>query len=122
MKNEVNEIVKPIKLTDTDTKEEYVLEFDKESVYFAEGRGFNIDRVSETPMTGIHDLFFYAFRKHHRSVSRQKADKILDDDLGGIGNLPEGFIERLYMLYSAPFEKGLVDGESGKNSKMQIEM
>ena len=120
MKNEVNEIVKPIILTDTETKEKFTLEFNRESVYFAEGRGFNIDDVARIPMTKIHELFYYAFRMHHKNVSRQKTDKILDEDLGGIGALPEGFIERLYMLYSAPFDSMVED--NGKNSKVQIEM
>ena len=120
MKNEVNEIVKPIILRDSETKETYTLEFNRESVYFAEARGFSIDDVVKQPMTKIHELFFYAFRMHHQKVSRQKTDKILDDDIGGIGNLPEGFIERLYMLYGAPFDSMVED--EGKNSKVQIEL
>ena len=74
MKNEVNEIVKPIILTDTETKEKFTLEFNRESVYFAEGRGFNIDDVARIPMTKIHELFYYAFRMHHKNVSRQKTN------------------------------------------------
>lgn len=115
------EKVNPIKLTDTETGREYVLEFDKESVKFAEDHGFVISRVADFPMTGIHDFFYYAFRKHHRNLSRQQTDKILDDELGGVGGLPKGFIERLNQLYSVPFDN-MVDEESGKNVKMQIEM
>ena len=121
MKNEVNEIVKPIILRDTETKAEYTLEFDKESVKFAEDHGFIISQVPNFPMTGIHDFFYYAFRKHHKNLSRQQTDKILDEELGGVGGLPQGFIERLNQLYSVPFDN-MVDEESGKNSKMQIEM
>ncbi len=120
MKNEVNEKVKPIVLRDTENGTEYTLEFDRESVKFAEEHGFIIGQVANFPMTGIHDFFYFAFRKHHRSVSRQQADKMLDEMLGGVGGLPEGFIERLNQLYSAPFEKGMVEG--GKNARMQIEM
>ena len=120
MKKEVNEIVKPIVLTDTETKERYTLEFNKESVYFAEQRGFDIDEVAKRPMTLIHDFFFYAFRMHHKNISRQKTDRILDEEIGGIGALPEGFIERLYLLYQAPFEGVVV--KDGKNSKIQIEL
>lgn len=121
MKNEVNENVKPIVLRNTETNTEYVLEFDKESVKFAEDHGFVIARVPDFPMTGIHDFFYYAFRKHHRNISRQQTDKILDEELGGVGGLPQGFIERLNQLYSVPFDKGMVE-ENGKNAKMQIEM
>ena len=122
MKNEVNENVRPIILKDTETKAEYTLEFDRESVYFAEARGFNIDDVSRMPMTKIHELFYYAFRMHHPKVSRQKTDKMLDDEIGGIGNLPDGFIERLYLLYSAPFDSMVEDNGEEKNAKVQIQM
>ena len=43
-KNEVNEKVKPLILTDNDTGEKYTLEFSRESVRFAEARGF--DRIT----------------------------------------------------------------------------
>lgn len=119
-KKEVNEKVVPIKLTDTETGETYELEFDKGSVYFAEARGFDIEDVSRAPMTGIHDLFFYAFRKNHPKVSRQKTDKILDEGIGGVGALPEGFLERLYLLYNAPFED--LKENDGKNRTVQIEL
>ena len=121
MKNEVNEIVRPINLKDTENGDAFTLEFNRESVYFAEQRGFNIDEIDKYPMTKIHELFFYAFRMHHKSISRQKTDKILDEDLGGIGNLPDGFIERLVMLYTAPFDT-MVDKDAEKNVTMQIEM
>ena len=120
MKNEVNENVKPIILTDTETNEKYTLEFNRESVYFAEARNFSLDDVERHPMTKLHELFYYAFRMHHKNISRQQTDKMLDEQIGGIGALPEGFIERLYMLYSAPFDS-MVEND-GKNSKMQIEL
>ena len=92
--------VKPIKITDTNTGEVYTLEFDKESVRFAESRGFDIDDVAKYPLTKTEELFWYAFRKNHKRVDILKARKLLE----GIGALPEDFTERLMYLYAKPFE------------------
>lgn len=92
--------VKPIKITDTNTGEEYTLEFDKESVRFAESRGFDMSDVARFPITKTEELFWYAFRKHHKRVDLQKARKLLE----GIGTLPEGFLERLLSLYAQPLD------------------
>ena len=119
-KSEANERVKPIKIHDAETGDEYVLEFDRESVKFAEARGFDIEDVGKYPMTKIPELFFYAFRMHHKNVSRANTDKILFEELGG---LPEGVAERLGALYAAPFEA--LNGKSNseaKNSRMTVEL
>jgi len=119
-KNEVNEQVRPIILHDTETETDYTLEFDRDSVRFAEARGFDIDEVKKFPMTKIPELFYYAFRMHHKNVSREKTDKILFDVLGG---MPPGMSERLGALYAAPFEALMSDNENtAKNSRMTVEM
>ena len=92
--------VKPIKITDTNTGEEFTLEFDKESVRDAENRGFDIDDVAKFPISKTEELFWYAFRKHHKRVDLLKARKLLE----GIGTLPDGFLERLLALYAKPYE------------------
>ena len=107
--------MKPIILKDKDT--EYTLEFNRESVKFAELRGFKIEEVGEYPMTKIPELFFFAFRKNHKNVAREKTDKILEE----MGGLPEGFVARLVELYTAPFDF-LLEGEERKNSKWTVEM
>ena len=113
--------VKPIIITDNETQDEYTLEFNRESVRFAESRGFNIDDLPKYPMTKIPEIFFYAFRMHHKTISREKTDKILFEKLGGI---PDGMLERLAELYAAPFEALAIldEGEEGKNSKVTIQM
>ena len=98
---EINEKVKPIIIHDTENNMDYTLEFNRESIRFAESRGFDIDDVGKYPLTKIPELFWYAFRMHHKSVSKEKADRILFDGLGG---LPDGAAERLGALYAAPFE------------------
>jgi hypothetical protein len=64
------------------------------------------------------ELWYYAFRMHHKSVSREKADRILFDDLGG---MPDGMAERLGMLYAAPLEALANKENKAKNSKMTVE-
>lgn len=116
-----NEEVKPIVLTDTETGTKYVLEFSRESVKFAEQRGFNINDVDRTPMTKIPELFYYSFRMHHRNISRERTDHILFDDMGG---MPDGMLERLGMLYAVPFDalsNVSTDGEA-KNSRVTVEL
>ena len=115
---EVNEQVKPIVIHDEDNGVDYTLEFNREAIRFAEARGFNINDVERYPMTKLPELFYYAFRMHHRNVSREKTDRILFDDLGG---MPEGMAERLGALYGVPFE-ALTNGEDkAKNSRMTVE-
>lgn len=120
-KKEINERVKPIILRDTESGVEYTLEFNRESVVFAEQRGFNLDSIDKYPMTMIPALFFYSFRMHHRNVSREKTDKFIFDVWGGIGNLPDGLLERLVMLYAEPFNGTKTDDEA-KNSKLTVEL
>lgn len=111
-------MVKPIIIKSKDT--EYTLEFNRESVKFAESRGFMFEDVSNFPMSKIPELFFYAFRMHHKNVAREKTDKLLFEELGG---LPQGAIERLVELYCAPFESLTIEeGAEPKNSKWTVEM
>jgi hypothetical protein len=87
-------------------------------VRFAEQRGFDINDLGKFPMTKIPELFFYAFRMHHRNVSRAETDRILFDEMGG---MPNDVAVRLGELYSVPFE-ALTNEETGKNSKVTVEM
>ena len=118
-KSEVNEEIRPIILHDEENGVDYTLEFNRETVRFAEARGFDMDDVAKYPMTKLPELFFYAFRMHHKSISREKTDRILFDDLGG---MPEGMAERLGALYAAPFEALTNRDKEVKNSKMTVEM
>ncbi len=69
-------------------------------------------------MTKIYELFFYAFRKHHKNVSRQKTDAIINDYFGGIGGLPEELLPRLGELYAQPF--ATLEDKQGKKGKATI--
>lgn len=109
--------VKPIVLKVANEKgaaDEYTLEFDRASVKWAEQRGFKIDELSSKPLDGMETLFYYAFRMHHPTMTRQQTNDILYDT-----NLPEGFFERLGQLYSVPFS---VMTDNSKNSRVTVEM
>ena len=120
-KKEANEKIKPLVLTDNETGEKYVLEFSRESVKFAEARGFTIEDSVKFPQTKIPDLFYYAFRKNHKSISRERTDRMLYDDLQGLSTAA---IERLLMLYQEPQNALIRTDEDGepKNARMMVEL
>ena len=116
---EREEVVNPIILK-VDGKE-YTLEFSRESVKFAESRGFDLDDLSRFPMTKTYEFFYYAFRMHHKGLPRDKTDAIIDDGFGGVGGIPEGVLERLGKLYAEPFNVHSEDNE-GKKLNVSVEM
>lgn len=107
--------VRPVIVTDDETGAEYTLEFTRDSVRFAEARGFKIADVADYPMTKVPELWFYAFRAHHKNVSRAKTDELLN----GLGGIPDGLLERLGELYAAPFS-ALTDGQTEENPRVTV--
>lgn len=113
------EKINPIRLTDGDTGETYTLEFSRESVKFAEQRGFKISELTDYPQTNIPALFYYSFRMHHKNVARNQADKMLEN----LGGLTTEEIARLVELYNQPNESLiLLEGNERKNSKVTVEL
>ena len=114
-----DEVLKPVILKDNTNNDVYVLEFNRDSVKFAEARGFDINQFSSKVMlSAIEELFFYAFRMHQPKMSKADTDKILYEKLGGV---PEGLVERLAQLYLVPFNTLIRSEESAKNSKMTVD-
>lgn len=116
----MEERIKSAFITDNETGERYELDFSRDSIRFAEGRGFSIDKALEYPVTGISDLFFYAFRMHHSKVSREKTDKLI----AKWGGVPEKLLSRLLQLYtqaqmSNTFQS---DEDAEKNDKVTLEL
>ena len=109
--------VEPIVFEVNETGEEFTLEFNRDSVRFAERNGFKIDELSDLPMEGMINLFYYSFRMHHPRVDKTKAEKILFEVLGG---MPEGWAERLGALYAVPFNTLINSEDISKNSKVTI--
>lgn len=112
--------VKPVVITDNVTGDIYVLEFNRDTVKFAEAKKFDINALDsgEQIMTNIEELFYYSFRMHQPSISRAETDKILYDKLGGV---PQGLIERLAQLYLVPYQSLVRDEDKAKNSQMTVE-
>lgn len=115
------EEVRPVVITDTETGEKYVLEFNAESVKFAEERNFKTDDVFQKAVSTIPEFFYYAFRMHHKYLPKDKVMRIYNELLP----LPEGLIKRLLELYYIPLEGILGTKENGnepKNSRMTVEL
>ena len=111
-------IVKPIIIHDEEHEREYTLEFNRDTVKFAEQRGFDINDVQRFPMTKLPELFYYAFRMHHPNISRANTDKIFFDSLGG---LTDQVANRLGELYAVPYE-ALNGADERKNPKVTVEL
>lgn len=116
-----DEIIKSVRLTDKDSGAVYELDFCRESVVFAERNEFTLEKAIEYPVTGMRDLFYYAFRMHHRNVARDKTDKMIEKWGGGI---PESLFKRLIQLYSQAQSSNVLlsDEEAKKNASLTLEM
>ena len=111
--------IKPIILKDESNGDIFVLEFNRDTVKYAEARGFKIGAFDEGQVINTtEELFFYAFRMHHPNKSKADTDKILYDKLHG---LPNGMLERLVDLYILPINSLRQDGDETKNSTMTVE-
>lgn len=121
----MEERVNPIRITDhkgiiKNQENVYELDFSRESIVFAESRGFKVEEVAVYPVTRISELFYYAFRKNHRNVSREKTDKFME----AWGGLPESVLKRLVELYNqAALANNIqVDEDAEKNETATVEM
>lgn len=117
-----NEIVNPIKITDKDTNRIYVLDFDRDSVAFAEARGFDWDEVTRKPGIMIPLIWNAAFRRYDKKLSMEKTTKILED----LGGMKSEWITRLKDLYDQSLASLIADPdeteEEGKNAKMTVSL
>ena len=111
--------VKPIRLHDSVTGDIYVLEFNRETVKYAEERGFRVNALDEgAVVSATEELFWYAFKMHHPNISRAETNRFLYDKLKG---LPKGMMERLVDLYLEPVYTLGQSEEDAKNATMTAE-
>ena len=108
--------VQPIVIKDEHGEEKYVLEFDRNSVRFAESQGFDVTAIDKKPLTSLSDLFYFAFRKNHPKMAREKTEEVLQD----IGGISTALVERLVALYNATLETLMADEDSLKNARMTV--
>jgi len=102
------------------TGDVYELDFSREAIRFAEARGFELDSVTKFPVTKIPELFYYAFRKNHKNVSKTKTDSILET----MGGLTGPMLERLIQLYNQASLTHVISTEEDmeKNEETTVEL
>lgn len=113
--------VMPMFVTDKETGARFELDFSRESVVFAENRGFDLAEVSKFPLIRIPELFFYAFRKNHRQVARNQTDALLKKR----GGLSGAALERLIQLYQQAVQySGViqVDEDESEEKNVTVEL
>jgi len=94
-----------IHLTDPITNGEYTLEFDRDSVKYAESLGFDLTRAETTVATDVICMFRAAFHKHHPRLDLATIDGIWDrisDKKTITEALIEMFNEPYRVLFSEP--------------------
>jgi hypothetical protein len=116
----VEDRVNPIRITLQSTGETYELDFNRESVKFAEMHGFELDNVTRFPSSKIPEFFYLALRKNHRRLSRTQADDIFDE----IGGVTGKILSRLIALYNQAALSHVIatDEDYEKNAKVTVEM
>ena len=111
------ERVNPVVIHDTENNKDYTLEFNRDVIKFAEGRGFRLQDVDNFPMSKVPEFFWYAFRMHHPSFSLRQAEEMLDR----MGGMSDALGRRLGELWAAPFE-ALTPEDDGKNSTVTVDL
>lgn len=113
-----NSSVKPIIIRDNEHNKEYTLEFNRDTVKFAEQRGFVLADVDRFPMTKLPEFFWYAFRMHHPSFSLGQAEKLLDR----MGGMSDALGRRLGELWAVPYESLNSNDGDEKNGAVTVEL
>ena len=118
MENEVSKIerVNPIVIRNSKKGWNYTLEFDRDTVRFAEQRGFKIQDVDDYTMTKVPEFFWYAFRMHHPRIALNQAEEILRE----IGGLTKEIAERLLLLWYQTYDS--LGNEETKNPDVTVEL
>lgn len=88
---------------------EYVLEYNRKSIEMMEKRGFIAEDAIKTPLTSLPVLFNGAFQMHHKGITLETTNKMLD-------NLKDttGLISKLTEMYNEPI-LALIDDTDEKN-------
>ena len=122
MKNEKTERVDPIFFKDNEDGEEYTLDFSRESLQFMASRGFKVDsEIIDLIADKGEDLWYYAFRMHHRRLSKGQTNALLEK----LGGLTPKIIERLFLLYNQALMSNSIiqdDEDLEKNSRVTVKL
>lgn len=117
---DIQDRVQPMRVSDNKIGVSYELDFSRDSVRFAENRGFEIDTVVKFPVTKIPELFYYAFRKNHKNVAKSQTDALLER----LGGLTSQMLERLIQLYNQAALTHIIasDEDIEKNTEVTVEL
>lgn len=108
--------VKPVIITDNETGFEYTLEFSRATVKKAEDSGFDINTIVTKPMNALSDLWYWALQMHHRNMSKDKTDALLEKC-----GMTEALLIRLCELYQEPLNSLYDENGDTKNERVTIQ-
>ena len=113
------EIVKPFVFEIGEKK--YTLEFNRNSAKAAERKGLTLQDVlnMSTPATTLPLLFWAAFKMHHPEVTQEQADKMLNEDFGGLSTEE---VQRLISLFVVSYETLLRDESAGERKNVKVSL
>lgn len=113
----------PIRITDNDTGTVYELDFCRDSIRFAEAREFDFVNGPRLPQKYTEDLFYYAFRMHHKNVAREYTDKLIARLGGPLSDAVTPVTTRLTELYAQALSgNNLTEEETAKNAQVTVDM
>jgi hypothetical protein len=114
----VKERPQPVVIYDEKGQPEYELDFNRESIDYAEKRGFDINEVLKYPATGLKTLFWLAFRMKQRGINKVTTDAIYDE----LAADKTALIGRLHDLYGAALESLMDDTTNDPNAKRKVKL
>lgn len=88
------------KITVNYNKQDYILEYSRNSVKQMEQQGFVLEKISEQPMTMVPLLVYGAFIKNNKGIKRSLVDEIYEHIADKIGDGENGFIHALLEMYA----------------------
>lgn len=95
---------------------QYTLEFTRKSIEIMERQGFNINDITDKPMTTLPALFAGAFIAHHRFVKRD----IIDEIYSKLTNKQE-LLQKLAEMYNEPLEALMEDPDDNEGNVVNWE-
>ena len=114
------EKINPMKIYDDETNRTYILDFNRETVMFAEARGFSWEEVGDKMATMIPIIWYAAFRRYDPRISMEKTTKLLED----LGGMRPAWLIRLRELYEQALSTLIArdEDEPAKNAKLTVEL
>lgn len=112
-------VIAPMKVYDDETNRTYILDFNRDTVRFAEERGFKWDDFEDHIATYVPLIWFCAFRRYDPRISLEKTTKLLDD----LGGMRPKWIKRLRELYDQALSTLVADDDDEvKNGHLTVEL